>query len=94
MVYVGDDDITACVYNGHPGRVIDRGQYPTEVAVGFVNGPSLCVPLEQLRALSEEEYLQRGRRLVALMHPVLDVPVHRFNDEGDEWVDGGEPSER
>jgi hypothetical protein len=90
--FVGPDDLDARIYEGHPGRVIDLGQYPSEVSVGFVNGPSWCLPPDRLRPLSEAKYLERGRRLVALTHPLRDAAIPRFNAEGHEWIDGKEPA--
>lgn len=90
--FVGDADMDAFLHHGHPGRIIDTGLWPNEVVVGFVNGPSLCLAPSDVRPLSERQYLERGRRLVALTHPLDDVAIERFNAEGDEWIDGAEPS--
>lgn len=92
MEYVGDADMDPFLHEGHPGRVIDLGLYPPEVTVGFVNGPSLCLAPSDLQPLTEGQYLERGRRLVALTHPLRDAAVERFNAEGHEWIDGAEPT--
>lgn len=86
--YVGDDDLNLSLYQGHPGRVIDVA---LDLTVGFVNGPSLCLNPREVQPLSEAQYLERGRRLVALTHPLRNEAVQRFNAEGDEWIDGAEP---
>jgi hypothetical protein len=91
VAYVGAEDGEHEVYRGHPGRVIDAGLMPHDLAVSFVNGPSICLGPEDLRELSEADYLARGRRLVRLLHPLEERPVPRFNAAGDEWPDGGEP---
>lgn len=89
--YVGDDDGVLRIYRGHPGRVVDTGLWPNEVAVAFVNGPSLYLAAGEARILPELDYLTRGRRLVALTHPLEDRPVPRFNADGEEWPEGHEP---
>lgn len=89
--YAGDEDGEHAFYRGHPGRVIDTGLWPSEVAVGFVNRPSVCLRPEDLRPITESEYVRRGRRLVACRHPLDDRDVPRFNAEGHEWIDGREP---
>lgn len=92
VVYIGGEDGEHDFFQGHPGRVTDTGLWPHEVAVGFVNGPSVCLRPEDLEQVGEDEYLRRGRRLVACQHPLFDRDIARFNAEGDEWPDGGEPS--
>lgn len=62
--FTGGDDPEAGLYQGHPGRVLDPAQGSAVVAVGFVSGPRRQLPVEQLGAIGEAEYLRRGRRLV------------------------------
>jgi hypothetical protein len=92
--FTGPDDPAVGLYQGRPGRVIDLGQFPLEVSVGFVNGPSHCVTPHDLLPLTEEQYRERGRRLVALKHPLRNESVQRYNAKGHEWIDGPEPSDR
>jgi hypothetical protein len=75
----------------YPGLIIDDGLWPFELAVSFVNGPSICLPPAELAPLPDAEYLARGRRLVHGNHPVMDGTVPRFNAGGDEWPEGHEP---
>lgn len=89
--FTGADDPAVGLYEGHPGRVLDLGQCPLEVSVGFVNGPSHCLSPDDLGLLTEEQYRARGRRLVALKHPLREQAVQRYNEVGQEWVDGAEP---
>jgi hypothetical protein len=89
--YVGGDDGENQVFAGHPGLIVDDGLWPFEVAVSFVNGPSICLRPAELAPLLDGEYIARGRRLVRGHHPVMDGAVPRFNAPGDEWPEGHDP---
>ena len=89
MAYVGPDDGENEVWQGHPGRVVDVNF--TEVSVSWVNGPSWALLEENLRPLTEAEYLARGDRLVDCQHPLRDQAVPRINPSGHEWPDGHRP---
>lgn len=85
------DDSIADVYQGHPGRLIDVMAWMNEVIVSFVNGPSLCLPPSAITPISEQDYLERGQRLVWLLHPLADRAVPGFSMPGSEWPEGHEP---
>jgi len=91
VAYKGLDDTVPDVHQGHPDRLIDVMAWMNEVTVSFVNGPSLCLPPSVISPISEQDYLQRGRRLVRLLHPLADRAVTGFNMPGSEWPDGHEP---
>lgn len=91
--YVGADDGDLHLFHGHPGRVFDTSRLAFgDLYVAFVNGPSLACRPDQLRPLSEDEYLRRGRRLVEQRHPLDDRPVAGLMAPGHEWPEGAEPS--
>lgn len=91
--YVGDDDDALMLYNGHPGQVHGVSAVPSVLDIGFVNGPSLAFSSSaQLRPLALDEYLRRGRRLVAGLHPLDDRPVQTLMAPGHEWPEGAEPT--
>lgn len=87
--HADEDDDAHDLYRGHPGRVID---VHLEVAVSFVNGPSLSMPARYLRPLTDAEYLRRGRRLVEGVHPIDGRRVAGLLARGHEWPDGAEPT--
>jgi hypothetical protein len=90
--YVSGDDDGLGLYQGHPGLLDRCNTMPPVNVVGFVNGPSLAFgSTSDLRLLDFDEYLRRGRRLVAGLHPLEDREVPRFNAEGQEWPEGEEP---
>jgi len=75
--YLGADNDDLHCFHGHPGRVfsVGREDIDHEVYVAFVNGPSMSCGSDALAPLPEDEYLRRGRCLVALLHPLDDRPV-------------------
>lgn len=90
--YLGDDDPEGYLWKGHPGLLWHCNTMPPVNVVGFVNGPSLDFSsTSELRLLTFEEYVRRGRRLVAGLHPLDDRPVPRLIAEGQEWSEGREP---
>jgi len=91
VAHEGPDDTVPDVHQGHPGRLIDVMAWMNEVTVSFVNGPSLCLPPSVISPISEQDYLQRGRRLVRLLHPLAERAVTGLNMPGSEWPDGHEP---
>ncbi len=93
--YVGPDDGDLHLFRGHPGRVFDGSRQEFgDVCVSFVNGPSTACRPNELRPLSEDEYLRRGRRLVELQHPLDDRPVSGLFLPSQEWPEGTEPRRR
>lgn len=90
--YVGEDDDDPYLHHGHPGLLCHCNTVPPVHIVSFVNGPSLDFSNTlELRALPFDEYVRRGRRLVAGLHPLEDRAVPRCMAEGHEWPEGGEP---
>jgi hypothetical protein len=89
--YVGRDDAEHEMWEGHPGRVIDCGVWPSEVAVSFVNGASVCLSPDQLVEIDEHTYRVLGHRVARCLHPLRDEPIPRTNVEGHEWPEGYEP---
>lgn len=88
------DDDGLLLYHGHPGQVVHINKHPSVDVVSFVNGPSIDFSeTHELRQITFEEYLRRGRRLVAHIHPVEDRPVQTLCDPGSEWPEGAEPSD-
>jgi hypothetical protein len=76
------------LWHGHPGRVIDLGQYPNEVAISFVNGPSLCLSPDQVERLDDATYRERGERVLALRHPADAArPIPQFWADLVPWAD-------
>ena len=91
--YLGADDDDLHIFHGHPGRLFDISRVGLgEVYVAFVNGPSMACRPDALAFLPEDEYLQRGRRLVERLHPLNDRPVRGLMMSGHEWPEGGEPN--
>jgi hypothetical protein len=91
--YIGDED-DEFLHTGHPGQLWHCSTVPSVNVVSFVNGPSLDFSnTSTLRPLAFDEYVRRGRRLVACLHPLEDPEVPRFNAEGHEWPEGQEPTE-
>jgi hypothetical protein len=91
--YVGADDDELHRFRGHPGRIFDTSRVEFgDVYVSFVNGPSIACRPHELRPLTESEYLNRGRRLVELRHPLDDRPVRGLMQGGHEWPEGAEPT--
>lgn len=89
--YVGSDLPDEQMWEGHPGRIIDDGLWPTEVAVAFVNGATVCMPPDQLRLIDEAEYARLGHRTAGCTHPLRDEAIPRVTVEGQEWPDGPAP---
>ena len=91
--FVGDDSDDEYLYRGHPGQVWTVSSVPSVTVVGFVNGPSLDFSTDaDLRRLDLDEYIRRGRRLVAHRHPLDDRDVATLMAPGHEWPEGAEPS--
>lgn len=91
--YVGQDDDDLGLCEGHPGQVWGVNTVPSACVVSFVNGPSLDFSsTTELRALAFDDYLRRGRRLVALRHALRDRAVRPFMQRGHDWPEGSEPT--
>jgi hypothetical protein len=88
VAYVGAEDATQRIYVGHPGRVVDVGLLPHEIAVSFVSGTSCGLEPGVVIAISEAEYVVRGQRLVEGLHPLEDRHVPKYQAAGFEWPDG------
>jgi len=69
VAYAGSDKPDLMLWHGHPGRIVDLGQYPTEVGISFVNGPSLYFPLDQVEGLHPGTYREGVQRVLGLRHP-------------------------
>ena len=90
--YVGDDNAELFLWRGHPGLLYHCNTVPSVNIVGFVNGPSLDFSsTSELRVLSFDEYVRRGRRLVDGLHPLDDRQVTPLMARGHEWSEGKEP---
>lgn len=88
VAYSGADDADVMLWHGHPGRVTDLGQYPNEVAISFVNGPSLCLTLHQVEQLDAATYRERGQRVLALRHPTdANRHISQFWADLVPWAD-------
>jgi hypothetical protein len=90
--FIGTEDPEHDLWLGLPGRIVDVGPGESDVSILFVNGPSLGMSMTQLAPLDESEYLRRGRRAVALLHPLRDQRIPRVIVEGQEWPEGSEPT--
>jgi hypothetical protein len=88
VAYGGDDDDVLMLWHGHPGRVVGLGQYPTEVEISFVNGPSLCLPLDEVERLDAVTYRERGQHVLGLRHPSDPArSVPQFWADLEPWPD-------
>ena len=89
--YFGPDLPDEEMWEGHPGRIIDDGLWPREVAVSFVNAASVCMPPAELQVIDDVEYARLGHRTARCLHPLRDEAIPRTVVEGQEWPDGAAP---
>ena len=89
--YVGDEDGEHDFFRGHPGRVVDLGLWPDEIAVTFVHGPTICMPPSEVAVLDEDEYARRRLRVFRRRHPLDErsITLHPLFD----WPEGEEPTD-
>ncbi len=87
--YVGDDDGEHDFFRGHPGRAVDFGMWPHEIAVTFVHGPTICMPPSEVVPLDAAEYDRRRSRIFRRLHPLEEraITLHPLFD----WPEGEEP---
>lgn len=89
--FTGRDIPAIGLWCGHPGRALDETAANFGVIVAFVNGPTLSMSRGDLSFLILEEYLRRGDRLVAGLHPIEDSRGPGLNAPGHEWPEGSRP---
>ena len=87
---MGNEDGQHDFFRGHPGGVLDASLWPQEIAVAFVNGPTICMPPTQLAGLTDAQFARRRQRVLRRQHPLEDreISVHPLFD----WPEDEEPS--